>query len=420
MKRPAFRKTGRRAGPWWLAAAGAALVLWGCGPASNPQTFLDSFKPSSDEAARMALGSLAVGDFAKAEGEVETALRRDAKNPYALLAAGLLYQNTARPIKARAMYEELLSLHPAQTVTLPGADSPKPVPIAEVAAANLKRVESASRDGWSAFAGIAAAPAQAAPVPSGRVETAVLSPVGAASAVAERFLVLRRLRDEQLVTPEEYQVRRAANIGALLPMSSRPPAEGLDRPVPAAERIEDRLREMQKALRNHAISAQEYETERGIILDGLLPARPERLAGRETPPADVLAAAARAREIERLRALGLIGDDEAQAERRAVEAALRPAPAPAARPETLVPTSGKSVMVRLASYRTEALAKAGWADLKKRFPAELGRLSPRTRKVKVRDKGTFVRLYAGPLPGRSAAADLCGTLKRKKQFCTVD
>jgi len=77
-------------------------------------------------------------------------------------------------------------------------------------------------------------------------------------------------------------------------------------------------------------------------------------------------------------------------------------------------------MVRLASYRTEALAKAGWADLKKRFPAELGRLSPRTRKVKVRDKGTFVRLYAGPLPGRSAAADLCGTLKRKKQFCTVD
>ena len=64
-------------------------------------------------------------------------------------------------------------------------------------------------------------------------------------AIADRFLVLQKLRDEQLISPEEYRARRTTNIGALLPLTEPPPAKGLECSVPALEQLVDRLKSLQ-------------------------------------------------------------------------------------------------------------------------------------------------------------------------------
>ncbi len=67
--------------------------------------------------------------------------------------------------------------------------------------------------------------------------------------------------------------------------------------------------------------------------------------------------------------------------------AQAPAPAPAAKPK-----SDPRTLVYLASYRTEATAKAGFATLAKASPI-LARQQPVTQAVNLGKKGKWVRLY---------------------------
>ena len=76
---------------------------------------------------------------------------------------------------------------------------------------------------------------------------------GDANAIS-RFATIRALRDQGLITQQEFNARRRANLGALLPLSAPPPSAGLDRPVPSTEQITGRLRAIGRALEMRAIS----------------------------------------------------------------------------------------------------------------------------------------------------------------------
>lgn len=421
---------------------GLVAALAACGPQSNPQTLLDSIGPNADSGADQALAALARGDYAAAETSLDAALKRDPRNQYALLAGGLLYQSTNRPLKARQMYEDLMALRPNGAATVQGWDPSRVVPLADIAAANIRRVDADLQRGGSAWAAPAYAPVPtpglAAPVAVAAPEVAPLDP--RTKAIADRFLTLRRLRDEQLITPEEYTARRTPNAGALLPLSKSPPAAGLDRPVPGIDQIVDRLKALQRGLQTRAITPREYEVERGVILDALLPQTPATLAAPEGAPKDLLASAERMRQLERLKAMNLITDPEMKAELAALEAGLRSgsasaSPGPVATvplsgggPQMLIPGGSRAAVspplpgqttVHLASYRTEAQAQAGWADLLKRFPKALGTLAPDVRRTPVPGQADTFRLYAGPLATQGEAAAVCRALAAKRQFCKV-
>ena len=50
---------------------------------------------------------------------------------------------------------------------------------------------------------------------------------GADNNAITRFKILRGLRDQGLVTPDEYRLRRQVNLGALMRYTNPPPASGL-------------------------------------------------------------------------------------------------------------------------------------------------------------------------------------------------
>lgn len=92
--------------------------------------------------------------------------------------------------------------------------------------------------------------------------------------------------DQDLITPEEFNVRRSRNIGALVPLTNKRPAAGLDRSLPPAEQISARLRAIRRALEMRAITITQHSSERNMILDALILSRangvglPERAAER--------------------------------------------------------------------------------------------------------------------------------------------
>lgn len=75
--------------------------------------------------------------------------------------------------------------------------------------------------------------------------------------------------------------------------------------------------------------------------------------------------------------------------------------------------------VHLASYRKMEEARAGWRQLQRENPDELGLLEPRVEGVTVEDKGDFLRLIGGGFSSRDKAEALCAQLKAKDMFCSV-
>lgn len=110
-------------------------------------------------------------------------------------------------------------------------------------------------------------------------------------------------------------------------------------------------------------------------------------------------------------------------------AAPAPTPAPAAAPATtaraaapaptVTATPGGSARIQLASLKDQAAATATWNQLQKKFPDVLGGLQPSYERVEIADKGTFIRLQAGPLKDRAEAQSACNALAAKNQGCIV-
>jgi hypothetical protein len=242
-----------------------------------------------------------------------------------------------------------------------------------------------------------------------------------------RFQTLRALLDSGLITRDEFNSRRGANLGALLRYSAPPPLTGLGRPAPPPQQVIARLKFLVQAYANHAISADEQETERAIILDALIP---DKGTQRENPPAvltDRLAAAAAVGRLERLRGANVINDEEGRREKAAIfrvvegniaasEAAARVAAGLAAQQAAMTTPTGPGI--RLSTYRTQAQAEHAWASLQKAHPDELGNLRPVIVPVSIHHRPAVYRLQAGPVADEKAAAAVCRMLKRHGAICT--
>lgn len=438
----------------------AGTVLSGCAIFDGDvfdQSFWSSSPFNNNEQAELGIAELAKGNYVTAENYFQKALKANPRDVHALLGAGILYQNTGQLVRAREMYEAVLAIRPEDSQQFVAWSEIATRPASQIASVNLSLLET----GGTANASVNAAPATSTPVggaPSGDVLlgragsqvasapapmaatnsglASLSTPINAGSFagrdvnIVSRFATLKALRDQGLVTEDEYQQRRRSNVGALLPLTSPPPAAGLDRSVPSTEQISARLQAIGRALEMRAISVSQHAAERSVILDALMSAAPVVVANPAAPPADLLEAADAVRRLELLRDSGYISSEEYARERQAVEIAVQPKPtgqpasakAPQGVPEQMAKTemaktSGPQPAVHLASYRSAKQAENGWKQISKAHGKLLGSLQHEVSRVRLGSKGTYFRLKAGPLQSVSKAKSLCSQLKRRRQFC---
>jgi len=430
----------------------AALGLTGCAGVGDGSVFDNSFWAQSPimgrpDSANLGIAELSKGNYPLAESHFNNALKRNPQDPYALLGLGIVYQNTGRETQARAAYESVVATRPPDSMRMLVMNKVEPRSIREIASVNLALLDSGKLTSQMAAGDGAPMAAEMKPVVSSPLRpSSIMRPDGAmgqsampnqsapaASAfspgernIVNRFETLRTLLDQDLITPEEFNVRRSRNIGALVPLTNKRPAAGLDRSLPPAEQISARLRAIRRALEMRAITITQHSSERNMILDALMPAEPTVLASPKGPPSGLMEAADAVRRLESLRAAGLINSEEYSKERAAIEEGLKP-PAPKAM-DAPTPSSMTQPMnlsndmggsgVHLASFRSRANANKGWAQLQKAHSSLLGGLKPSIKRVNLGSrKGTFYRLIAGPLANSAAADALCRRLKARRQFC---
>jgi tetratricopeptide (TPR) repeat protein len=450
---------GRRARRGALFAA-LAVSLTGCGAVSELGAISEQAFQDRSPHVELGIAELAKGNFLEAETRFDRALVRNPDDPYALLAKAILFQSTERNDSARILYERLIKLAPDSAATIGDWSNLRPQNVVEIAKANLLRMElnrthaaaTPGSDSMASMAAPSAAPTMSPPQPFMPTARKPLSMAGLSAGernVLQRFELMRMLRDGNLVTEQEHAARRAANVGALLPLTEDPPAAGLGRPVPPPDQVRERLEALGRSLQSGAVTPREQQAERTLILDAILPAEPERRAPSTLPPTDIMAAAAGVGKLERLRGADLIDDDEYTREREAIEAAIRRAtvgatmqPKPrqsAVMEQGSAETAPKKVMpdeaaaptsmaaarptrpspgVHLASYRSRAAAEKGWAALSASHKALLGNYRPFITRVDLGSgKGIYFRLFAGPLADTAAANSLCGQLRERRQYC---
>lgn len=460
----------------FAALAVVAGALSGCGIFSG-EMFNESFWASSpineNSEAEFGIAELAKGNYVTAEGHFQKALRANPRDIDALLGAGILYQHTGQVTKSREMYEAVLALRPDESKQFVVWSSVSTRPASQIASVNLSLLETGGTAPAMQQSGQGAAPqslsqdvgAAARPQPvmgrsaAGGSPTVEVSSTGARmsstdfdsvpltsgygggdGAVVSRFATLRALRDQGLITQDEYRARRSANLGALLPLTAPPSAAGLDRPVPTTDQIASRLRAISRALEMRAISVSQHAAERSMILDALLPSAPVVVENPGAPPEGLMEAADAVRRLEKLREEGYISSDEYARERQAIELAMRAEPKAAPPPQqsdaagtgAANPTAlqgdggaakqkpqmqGPQPAVHLASYRSEQQAERGWAQIRRAHGDLISGFDHEVAKVNLGSKGTYFRLKAGPLPTPDEAKTLCSKLKAKRQFC---
>ncbi len=424
-----------------------------------------------DDSAELGIAEMTKGNYLAAESHFLSALKSNPRDYHALLGAAILYHNTGQLIKAREMYESVLALRPPDTVQFINLSDVSTNSIARVASVNLALLESGGL--LSGMTGGATSignrpPASIMPTVSGMVPPQMGGAAMAAPAVAfpsvggqpvglqpqnpgqisaapnrlsmdmgfsgvdenimSRFTTIRALRDQALITPDEFNARRQANIGALLPLTSPPPSAGLGRAVPTTVQISERLRAIGRALEMRAISIGQHAAERSMIMDALMPSAPVVVANPSMPPQGIMEAADMVRRIELLRDAGFITSDEYARERAAIDRALQPSkPAPAVAsvqssaltPSEMQPAvlSGPQPSIHLASYRSVKQAERGWAQLKRAHTSILSDLRHTVMEISLGSKGVFYRLIAGPFSSGDETKDVCRKLKGARQFC---
>lgn len=442
---------------WRTALTVMALgSLAGCAQLLDPRGSAEVAQGVVNERdADRAMAALTRGDYPNAERHSVAALRKNPKDPYGLIVAGLVHQGTGRYDLARQYYEVIITNQSQGTMMVPGETGVMmPKSIVDVARSNLAVIDkitgryvprSAAQSGRAPGPSAVGAPPLPSmePVPMPAVMSSPLDPLpqspggmvgmpgrvsDAEGNVSGRFRILKRLLDEGLITPAEYSARRNANVGALLPYStSTQPSQGLERPIPGEDALVERMKALGTALEGRELNPKEHAAERAVILDQLLPATPRKAELPALPPRDMLEAASAVGRLERLRAASLISADEAKKERDAIEKMLdrRLSSQQVAGTSTGLRHGLPSAQdgsapwgVNLGYAKTEAGAQKSWASLQKKYPEQLAGLEPLIRKGTVKGKGVRWQVLAGPMTDKSAADGLCKTLKLHRQSCT--
>lgn len=404
---------------------------------------------AENDFAELGLAELTKGDNVKALGFFERALKINPNDVHALFGSALVYQNTGQSRKARSFYERILSMQPQPTEEIVLWTGSQPQSINELSNINLTLMggttapQGAGGQGSQMSSPVAvqssgmgdAMPTSQLYVTPSAPSTAVNRVMAdeivfsdADKNIVERFRSLRTLIEQGLITSDEFNMRRQANVGALLPLSSSPPSAGLDRPVPPVGQISNRLQAISRALEMRAISVSQHSSERTMILDALMPESPATLAMAPAPPKDLMSAADAIRRLEFLKQADIITSDEYTRERAVIEGTMTVrgggAPQPAAgQMNATMKNQAKQVSgfqpgIHLSSYRQIKAAERGWKELQARFSSELGNLEMSIEKVDLGEpKGVFYRLKAGPLSSNNEAISVCKNLKQKRQYC---
>ena len=431
------------------AAAVAILSLGACSTfqegAFNDNAFWANGPIAENDLAELGLAELTKGDNVRALGFFDRALVINPNDVHALFGSALVYQNTGQSRKSRQYYERILSIQPQPTEEIVLWTGSQPQSINELANINLTLMGGGAPAASAGSVQMASAPNANDAMPKSQMHVAPSQPSMASNRIiadeirfadadiniVERFKTLRALTEQGLITQGEFGARRQVNIGALLPLSSNPPAAGLDRSVPPASQISNRLRAISRALEMQAISVSQHSAERTMILNALMPERPASLAMAPPPPKDLMSAADAIRRLEFLKQADIITGDEYARERGAIESAMQVQPAamqPKAQasqaPQMLAGAapvkklSGFQPGVHLASYRQIKAAERGWKELQARFSSQLSGLEKIIERVDLGSpKGVFYRLKAGPLTSNNEAVSVCKNLKQKRQYC---
>jgi hypothetical protein len=393
-----------RAGLWAAIALGL-LTLGGCAAVFDPAGYRGQVDAAAGGtvAADEAMLALDKGNYGRAEDLAVSALKGNPKDAYAAYVLAQVYLNTGRSDLARKEYEMIVSLNAQQTIVVGSGDNARREPLAEVAKARLAAL-------------FPSKPMAMTPPPSVAVDDSGNGPDGA---FIRRFKTLQMLLDAGLITRDEFDQRRGANLGALLPYVAPPPAVNLDLPAPAPSEIVDRMQSLVAAYQGRSISAVQQQTERQIILDNLLPGPSARRADAPKPIEGAVQAAEVVGRLTRYREAGVITADEETKAKKSVMAALEAHEAAVAAQKRL--TEGGAPTgegIRLGTYGSEDKAAHAWAALQKQFPNQLGTLKSVSTKVALRRGGSVWRLNAGPVADRKAALALCREITRHRQSCT--
>lgn len=352
----------------FLYAATALSLLSSCGLINNDKNNQPQDKPlwdfRNDGAfeANQATVAYSQGNFKDAETQVTKALQVNPKQPQALMVGAMLYEQLGRPNRARQYYEDLIVLNGNDTTIL-GSTSGAPEKMSEIAKKRLRLINVKQsklvveeQDGAKIFSisdqaglrqsksAIAKAIFAADKTNNSNLPTSTEEQIKSAEILftdneqnmISRFLILKELAEKDLITKEEFLNGRMTNIGALLPLTNSAPAYGVDKPVPSADLIIERIAVLKDAVEARAITPREFSAERNLIIEALLPPNPRQRMSNKAPSKDIMGAAKDLRKLEVLQDLNLITSQEKSKEQIAVEKYLginkAPAKAAAAKP----------------------------------------------------------------------------------------
>ena len=421
----------------------AFIAISGCEIIKN-SNLMDHIKrdpnpAESTEISERGFGKLSKGKFLAAQALFDEALKINPRDVYALFGKGIVLQNSGQLNHARQVFEAVLAMRPSSDQKLLVINDLAPQTVRELASLNLSLLDSKGVSSAFGSPGKPSAPVQKHRLPAADLrspafpKTIITRPMPNVSGTSEgdkniisRFETLKKLRDQGLLTPIEYAVRRKRNIGALTKLTAQSPAVGLKRSVPDAEQISRRLKAIGRALELRAITIRQHGAERKMIIDGLMPANPKISEKQAIAPKGLMDAAAAVRRIEMLKERGLISKGEYTKEKVAIEKILSPVVTQVAKDKknskakTTVLTSagGPKPALHLASFRSKKSANRAWIQIRRAHRSILGKMKSEVVRINLgRKKGVYYRLIAGPFKTTAAATKVCKKLKSRRQYC---
>lgn len=327
-----------------LLSATALSLLAACAVVDKRDTseesnwFVRMFEKDGQSYAQDASLEYLQGNFEKTLEYATEALKDNPRNEQALLVGALAAEKLGRYNRARQYYEDLIIINGNETSIL-GTSDGQPHKITEIAKKNLRAITITqnkltieNRDGSKSFAVSDEKGKEASKntiteaLRKKSIPAVSQKPVGVDDIftpeqqnMVSRFLILKELAEKDFITKEEFLSRRSANLGALLPLTNVAPAVGMDKPVPDADLIIERLEILKEGVETRAITPREFSAEREVIIEALMPPEPRQRMNNKAPSKNILDAAQDLRRLEVLYNLDLITSNEKETEKKAVE-----------------------------------------------------------------------------------------------------
>ena len=428
--RDGFPRLGRRLGPtlalaWLLTGCATALPVVFDQVAKLSQFMAADAEagPGGDDLLARAGSAIAEGRYSEAEAYLDAALSIDPYDNQALRQLAAVYRLTGRTLKARSYEQMAREVDAADSVSL-----------------TVRAIE---------------------------------PPIPADANKFLRFVALKRLFDAELITEEEYDERREANLGALLPLTQTSSWLDASRRPPPVRDVVERLETITRFRIAGSLNENSYKLERDAVLDGLMPMPIGDRRSMAVVTPEALDPEAHQVWLDRLLATKLITPreyakenaalvglyapaagsmedadsapsgrlsmidrpiavmDEAAMDREAAMAAedgvAPPDDAMIPQQKSMLPVAaatapvGSSVTrinIHLALSRTPESAQRSWETLQQANGLALEGLIPRVSRVDLGGgKGVFFQLSAGPLADMAAAEALCGELLSREFYC---